>query len=256
MTPTGYGFLRPDGLAYRTHTSVGAAGARTFVLLHGIGMSHRYLARLHRALEAFGTVISFDLPGFGGTPRPPDPVTVERYAELIASALLRAGVTQCVVIGHSMGCQFAIELARQHPSLTTHAVLIGPVVDARRRTVWRQAAALSADFLVESPHTNAIVVTDYLRCGIRWYLAELEKMMDYPTERRIEDLSCPVLVMRGDRDPVAGRVWTAILAARATRGRMLEIRGCGHVVQQSAPGEVATAIRSFTVDPLSVGSAP
>lgn len=227
-----------------------------FVLLHGIGMSHRYLAKLHSALAEFGTVISFDLPGFAGTPKPPQPVTVEQYAEVVAHALRRAGVTECVVVGHSMGCQFAIELARQHPSLVSHAILIGAVVDVRRRTVWRQAAALSADFLVESPRTNGIVVTDYLRCGIRWYLTELEQMMDYPTERRIEDLSCAVLVMRGARDPVAGRVWTAILAARAPHGRVLEIPGCGHVVQQSAPAEVATAIRSFMADPASVGSRP
>jgi pimeloyl-ACP methyl ester carboxylesterase len=256
MKPTRRAFVRPNGLAYRTHTSPGADGTPVFVLLHGIGMSHRYLDKLHDTLASFGTVISFDLPGFGGTPKPARPVTVEQYAELVAHALRRASVTECVVVGHSMGCQFAIELARQHPSLVSHTVLIGAVVDARRRTVWRQAAALSADFLVESPHTNAIVVTDYLRCGIRWYLAELEKMMDYPTERRVEDLTCPVLVVRGARDPVAGRVWTAILAARAPRGRMLEIAGGGHVVQQSVPGEVATAIRSFTVDPLSVGRAP
>jgi len=155
-----------------------------------------------------------------------------------------------------MGCQFVIELARQHPALVSHTVLIGPVVDARRRSVWRQAAALSADFLRESPHTNAIVVTDYLRCGMRWYLTELEKMMDYPTERRIGDVVTPVLLIRGARDPVAGRVWTAVLAARARLARVLEVAGGGHVVQQSAPAQVATAIRAFAVDPLSVGGRP
>lgn len=242
-----------SGLAYRTHTSrAGAEGLPVFVLLHGIGMSHRYLIRLHRELAASGTVISFDLPGFGGTPKPRDRVTVEQYGRLVGHALERAGVRECVVVGHSMGSQFAVELARQRPSLVSQAVLIGPVVDSRRRSVLRQAAALAWDSLSEPPSANAIVFADYLRCGPHWYLTELAEMMAYPTEDRITDVLVPVLVIRGSRDPVAGAVWSAKLAARAPNGRKLELPG-SHVVQQNAAAQVADAIRSFAADPLTVG---
>jgi pimeloyl-ACP methyl ester carboxylesterase len=238
------------------HTSPASAeGLPVFVLLHGIGMSHRYLARLHRELEASGTVISFDLPGFGGTPKPRQSVTVEEYAQLVGHALERAGVTECVVVGHSMGGQFAVELARQRPSLVSRAVLMGPVVDSRRRSVLRQAMALAIDVFGETPSANAIVLTDYLRCGPRWYLTELPEMMAYPTEERITDVSVPVLVLRGTRDPVAGRVWSAVLAARAPQGRMLELPG-SHVVQERVPVRVADAIRLFITHPLAVGGAP
>jgi len=249
----------PSGLAYRLHLSVRgstAGGRPVFVLLHGIGMSHRYLARLQRELESSGTVISFDLPGFGGTPKPPGRVPVEQYAQLVGDALGRIGVRRCVVVGHSMGCQFAVELARQRPALVSHAVLIGAVVDSRRRTVPRQALALAADGLREPPSANAIVLLDYLRCGPRWYLTEVREMMAYPTEERITGVPIPVLVVRGARDPVAGTVWSAVLAARAPRGRMLEIPGGGHVVQQSVPAVVADAIRSFFVEPATVGDVP
>ncbi|MHA6669676.1 alpha/beta fold hydrolase [Homoserinimonas sp. A447] len=257
MTPPRREFVQVDGLACRMHTSTASAEeAPVFVLLHGIGMSHRYLAKLHRELRSSATVISFDLPGFGGTPKPPDHVSVEQYATLIGDSLDRSGVGECVVVGHSMGSQFAVELARQRPTLVSRVVLIGPVVDARRRTVLRQVAALATDFLVESPSTNLIVLTDYLRCGPRWYLAELPEMMAYPTDERITDVSAPVLVMRGARDPVVGAVWSAVLAARAPAGRMLQIPGCGHVVQQSEPAVVADAIRSFTTAPSTVGGAP
>jgi pimeloyl-ACP methyl ester carboxylesterase len=245
-----------SGLAYRVHTSPGSPdGLPVFVLVHGIGMSHRYLKRLHRELEASGTVMSFDLPGFGGTPKPRDRVTVEQYAHLIGRALDRAGARECVVVGHSMGCQFAVELARQRPSMVSSAVLIGPVVDSRRRSVLRQAVALARDSLTEPPSANFIVFTDYLRCGPRWYLTELPEMMAYPTEDRIADVSAPVLVIRGTRDPVAGSVWSAVLTARAPNGRMLELPG-SHVVQQSATAQVAGAIRSFATDPLTVGGVP
>lgn len=249
-------FRSRTGLAYRVHTSPArATGLPVFVLLHGIGMSHRYLARLHRELEPHGTVMSFDLPGFGGTPKPSEPVTVETYAEVIAWALRRAGVTRCVVVGHSMGSQFAVELARQHPSLVSHAVLMGPVVDARRRSILRQAVALAVDSLGETPSANAIVFTDYLRCGPKWYLTALPQMMAYPTEDRIPDVAVPVLVLRGTRDPIAGAVWSAALAARAPLGRMVELPG-NHVVQHSVPDRVADVIRSFVAEPLAVGGRP
>lgn len=257
MTPFTVEHLRSrTDLAYRIHTSPpGAEGLPVFVLLHGIGMSHRYLTRLHRELEASGTVISFDLPGFGGTPRPSASVTVEQYAELVGHALERAGVDECVLVGHSMGCQFTVELARQRPPLVSHAVLIGPVVDSRRRSVLRQAVALAMDGLLEPPSANAIVFTDYLRCGPKWYLTELSEMMAYPTEERMTEVDVPVLVLRGSRDPVAGRVWSAVLAARAPEGRFLELSGA-HVVQQRLPAQVADAIRSFAVNPLAAGGAP
>lgn len=246
--------FRSGNLVYRTLTSHRPAGS-AFVLLHGIGMSHRYLARLHHELAASATVISFDLPGFGGTPRPPAQLSVERYAELIGRALDHAGVPHCVVVGHSMGCQFAVELARQRPELTSRIVLMGPVVDSRRRSVLRQAFALSRDGLREPPAANALVIGDYIRCGLRWYLTELPVMMSYPTEERIEGVEAPVLVLRGARDPVAGSNWSAALAARAPHGRLLEVPGRGHIVQHSAPRVVADALRDFARDPSAVGVA-
>jgi pimeloyl-ACP methyl ester carboxylesterase len=154
-----------------------------------------------------------------------------------------------------MGCQFAVELARQRPELVSRAVLMGPVVDSRRRSVLRQAFALAVDSLGETPSANAIVFTDYLRCGPKWYLTELPEMMAYPTEELITDVTVPVLVLRGTRDPIAGRVWSAVLTAKAPKGRMLELPG-HHVVQQRIPGQVADAIRSFVSDPLAVGGTP
>lgn len=246
--------IRSGALVYRTLSSRREA-APAFVLLHGIGASHRYLARLHRELAASATVVSFDLPGFGGMPKPPSPVSVEQYADLIGRALDHAELQRCTVVGHSMGSQFAVELARRRPELTTHVVLIGPVVDSRRRSVVRQAFALSRDGLREPPAANAMVLGDYVRCGPRWYLTELRVMMSYPTEERIESVDAPVLVLRGARDPVAGSNWSAALAARAPRGRLLEVPGSGHVVQQSAPRVVADAIRDFVLDPSTVGVA-
>ena len=215
------------------------------MLLHGIGMSHRYFRKLRAALGAVGTTYALDLPGFGATPKPRQALSVAEYAQFTGRMLEALDITSCVVVGHSMGAQFAVELAVQRPSLASHLVLIGPVVDAGRRTILRQALALGRDSLRERSATNAIVFGDYARCGPRRYLAELGAMLGYPTEVRIGSVQAPVLVIRGARDPIASSQWCRLLTNRAQNGRMIEVPRGPHVVQESAPNRVSSAITRF-----------
>lgn len=217
------------------------------VLIHGIGVSHRYLRRLHGLLAETGDTCSIDLPGFGATPRPGHALSVADHATYILGALEQLGVLEFVLVGHSMGAQFATEAALQQPERVSQLVLMGPVVDTNRPTVLQQALALGRDSLFfESPSSNALVLTDYFRCGPSWYLKTLRVMMDYPTEERLASVTAPVLVLRGANDPVASADWCRRLAARAAQGRMVEIQGTGHVVQHNRAAEVAEAILGFT----------
>lgn len=234
------------GQTLRLHstTAPGLPGP-AFVLVHGIGMSHRYLARLHDQLSATADTYSLDLPGFGPNPRPSRTVSVEEHAAILVQVLRDAGVSRCVLVGHSMGTQIVAEAALQAPELVAGVVLIGPVVDRRRRRVLRQALALAHDSLREAPSANLIVFTDYLRTGLRWYLRELKPMMTYPLEDKMPALTCPVLVLRGSRDPVAREEWCRELAEASPAGQLQEIEGHPHVVQHSAPVAVAGLIRTF-----------
>lgn len=213
-----------------------------FVLLHGIGMSHRYYRRLQVLLSTHGDTHSIDLPGFGATARPDRQISVAEYAAVIANTLDTLGAGPVVAVGHSMGTQFATELAVLRPDLVSHVVLIGPVVDSARRSVLRQSLALGMDSLMESPSGNAIVFTDYVRSGLRWYLTELPVMMTYDLEARLSKVTQPVLVARGSRDPVAPGAWCHKLTAIAANGRFLEIPGKPHIVQHGAATRMAAGI--------------
>ena len=215
-----------------------------FVLLHGIGMSHRYYRRLQTLLAGHGDTHSIDLPGFGAAAKPDRQMPVAEYASVIASTLETLGSGPVVIVGHSMGAQFATELAVQRPELVSHVVLIGPVVDSARRSVLRQSLALGLDSLRESPSGNAIVFTDYVRCGLRWYLTELPVMMSYDLEARLAKVVHPVLVVRGSRDPVAARSWCLRLTTVAPNARFLEVPGKPHIVQHGASAPLAAGILS------------
>ncbi len=219
------------------------------MLLHGIGVSHRYFARLHRELASGrqardAVVYSFDLPGFGGTPRPGSQVSVGEYAAFVAAVLADAGVQSCVVVGHSMGAQFAVELALQEPGLVSRVVLMGPVVDPARRSAAWHALALTRDALFsETPATNVVVFGDYFRTGLRWYLTQLPVMLGYPLETRV----CGVAPARAgaprrqgpDRPPPVVRVPRCAGAARHVCGRAgARPRSPGHCPGGRGPGHV------------------
>lgn len=245
---------RPAASLRGTRTSSPEAGPAV-VLIHGIGASHRYLRRLHVLLAESTDTYSIDLPGFGATPRPERTLTVADQARYILGAMEQFGVLEFVIVGHSMGTQFAVEAALQQPVRIPYVVLMGPVVDSKRRTVAQQALSLGKDCLFfESPSSNFLVFTDYLRCGPSWYLKTLEVMMDYPTEEGITGVTAPVLVLRGANDPVATSGWCRRLAGRAATGKLLEIQGTGHMVQHNRAVEVAGAIRSFAGLPAAGGT--
>lgn len=251
--------LRPEALRSETLHAGGLTGRiwwsgaaapdgpePAYVLVHGIGVSHRYLARLHAALSASAPTYSLDLPGFGGTPKPGRQLSATDYGAFIADALAARGIISYVLVGHSMGVQFAIEAALAAPERPEQLVLMGPVVDSRHKNIPRQSLALFLDgLLAESPSSNWVVFTDYLRCDPRWYLTELPVMMAYPTGERLACVDVPVLVLRGERDYVAGHDWSLSLAQAVPQGRFVAIPGAGHVAQHLRPDAVADAILGF-----------
>ncbi len=243
--------IGPDGLAFRTlRAGTGDSSSPLFVLVHGIGMSHRYLDRLQYALAARAETLSVDLPGFGGLPKPGTDLDVPRMATALGEVLDAEGVVSAVLIGQSMGTQWVVELAAQRPDIADAVVVIGPVADDRHRTAFAQARALLIDMLFEPPGANALVTGDYVRCGPRWYLTQLRHMLGYPMERRVPDLRCPLLIIRGARDPIAGGDWCRRLSGAASTASVVEIAGRVHNTQHSAPSAVAAAILGCVPSPV------
>lgn len=217
-------------------------GRRAIVLVHGIGMSSRYLSRLHDALLPHADVHSVDMPGFAGLPKPGRTVDVATMAAALGEVVASLDAGPVVVVGHSMGTQWAVELGVQRPDLVSDVVIIGPVADLAHRSAFAQTRALCIDTLLESPATNWIVATDYIRCGVPWYLAQLRPMLDYALEERVARLTVPLLVIRGERDPIAGPAWCRLLRDRAPVAVLVRIPGGAHNAQCSAPRAVAAAI--------------
>jgi pimeloyl-ACP methyl ester carboxylesterase len=126
-----------DGAVFRVLTSESTAAdpGTPFVLIHGIGMSHRYLTKLHARLAVEADVHSVDLPGFGGLPKPGRDLDIPAMAELLGEVLDGIDSGPVVLVGHSMGAQWTVELAAQRPDLVRGVVAMGPVADEKHRSL-------------------------------------------------------------------------------------------------------------------------
>lgn len=212
-----------------------------FVLVHGIGVSSRYFRPLAIELAKHGTVHLLDLPGYGAAPDPRTEVSLDGHADAVAAFVGTHSAREVVIVGHSMGAQVAVSLVRRHPQLVSRLVLIGPTMEPGRRTAAQAIGRLLLDGTREPPSVNAIVFTDYVfRAGPPYTIRQLRLVLDDRLEQRVNGLDTPVLVIRGDRDPIVSRAWTRLLAERSG-GAAVEVPG-PHVVMYTAPDAVAGQI--------------
>ena len=238
-----------------SQAAAGRASKPCYVLLHGVGLSHRSFSRLARVLSGSGTVVAPDFPGFGVAARrtrPAHPQSVEQYADMVIDFLSDARPGWSVggpvmLVGHSMGMQSALDVALRRPDLVGGLVFVGPVVDPRRPTLRGEGLRLARDFAFEPLLTSAMALRDYLHCGTRWYVTEAHQMLDYPTHERISGYAGPLLILRGENDPVAPQDWTDALAANVDGATVKSIPGARHNVIHSHPGEVAARIAKFAL---------
>jgi pimeloyl-ACP methyl ester carboxylesterase len=236
-----------DGLTlvvHRHRAPTPDASAPVFLLVHGIGVSSKYYRRLIPELVPHGTVYAVDLPGFGDAPKP-EPrrrLSVEDFAGLLTDFLTDAGIARAVLVGQSMGTQMVTEMAARQPALASHVVLIGPVVDPAAPTGLGEALRLAHDTCIEPPSANWVVLTEYIRCGIRWYLTELPSMVDYPMLERLALVEAPTLVRRGAHDPIAPGGWTQQVTDALPRATRFVVPKAAHLAQFRSPRVVAAVI--------------
>ncbi|MCZ1014692.1 alpha/beta fold hydrolase [Streptomyces noursei] len=219
-------------------------------MMHGLGLSGRYLSPVARQLAAAGrTVVVPDLPGsvrsrFAVRSMPDIPE--------LAAALGRwhtaAGLGRCAVVAHSVGCQVSTAFAARHPELVSRMVLIGPALDPSAPCLWRQLGRLLADASHEPVPLVSMAVADYLVTGPVRFLIGFRRALgdaEGPYRQRLSEMDVPTLVIRGSGDTLAPMEWTRYAASLLPRGRVAVVHGAAHAAHFSAPESVAALIEDF-----------
>ena len=223
------------------------------VLVHGYGVSARYWRPLAARLARRRRVYLPELPGHGRSSPPPQALDVPALAGVLADWMDAVGLRRAALIGNSLGCQVAAELAARDPGRVDALVLGGPTVDPRARSAGRQVVRLLLSAPAEHPWIVPIVLRDYARVGPRHLLAELGHMLRHRIEDVLPSVVAPTLVLRGTFDRVAPRRWVEEAAAMLPSGAAVEVPYGGHAAHYSRPGAVAREVVRFLAHPRRPG---
>jgi pimeloyl-ACP methyl ester carboxylesterase len=215
------------------------------VCVHGLGVSHRYFLPLARRLAATFRVTAPDLPGFGRTPGPPEPLDVRGLSLALADWLRSTAREGAALVANSAGCQIVVDLAVHAPELLGPIVLNGPTVDRHARSALRQLGRLVVNSPLEHPTLTLVTARDYLDCGPRRLVSTFRYVLDDPIERKLHHVRTPAVVVRGSRDPIVPRAWAEEVVTMLPQGRLAEVPGAGHTLNYSAPVELDRITRSL-----------
>ena len=238
------------GVAVHARVWDGPAGATPVVLVSGLGVSGRYWVRLGRRLGGRFRVLAPDLPGFGRTRRPPGvgracgPSPAEQAVQLLAWMDAR-DLGRVALVGHSVGCHTAVELATRWPDRVERVVLAAPPFEPGRRSLAVCLPRLAWAAAFEVPSLPPLLVADYLTTGVARAVQQAWRSMDDPVEAKLPKVEVPALVIHGRRDPLVSRAWAGRVAGGLPRGSLVEVARAGHAMHYSAAAVTAGVIGDF-----------
>lgn len=215
------------------------------VLVHGLGLSSRYMVPTAQLLAEDFHVYTVDLPGFGCSAKPEGALAVGELAAALVAWLTETRLEGSVVVANSFGCQVAAELVIARPDLVHGLVLLAPTVDPDARSIARSALRWLLTVVWERPSLQRVIARDYRDAGLRRVWDTAQFALDDRIETKLARIGAPVLVVRGSRDRVVSQRWAEHAAALAPEGRLTVVRGAPHCLNFSAPEEVAALIATF-----------
>jgi poly(3-hydroxyalkanoate) depolymerase len=237
-----------------------------FLLMNGIGASLEVLQPFVDALDERRTVVRFDVPGVGGSPRPVVPYTLATFGPVVTGMLDRLEQAGPVdVLGLSWGGGLAQHFAVQHRRRVRRLVLAAtgtgslmvpahPRVLARMLTprrhrdpeyarqiaghIYGGSTRLDPDRAARALHTATRVGP---KRGYYYQLAASTGWSSLPFLRLIRQ---PTLVVAGDDDPIIPVV-NARLMARLIPDAKLHVYRGGHISLITEAHHLAPVIEGF-----------
>jgi pimeloyl-ACP methyl ester carboxylesterase len=214
---------------------------------HGFAISGTYmLPTASRLTDAFRVYVP-DLPGFGRSPKPRVPMTIEELGNALKGFMDEVAIEQAVVIGNSLGCAITAELIAEAPEKVSQAVLVSLAGGAHNRPLAKAVAQMARDGLVEPPSLLPVAVPDYLRFGPWRAIRLFSAMTKFPAYQRIMSMQVPAMVVIGSEDPIRPP-WKAISAAMSDIPDQVTIvlfQGAAHAINFTHPAELSHAIRQY-----------
>ena len=249
------------------------------LLLHGDGESAHDWRRVLPGLARTHRVVAPDLPGFGGSAKPPGDYSPASFARFAAALLDALEIERATVVGNSLGGLVALRLALAEPGRVSALVLaasaglgraVSPLISSLTWPVYgelaiawartplgaRQRAQGRGTLLFGRPER---VPDDWVaeqarlarRPGFLEAALTALRATTGPTGQRdvvldrLPSLTMPTLVVWGERDRVFPLQQAREAVARLPHGRLALLPDCGHLPPVECPDAFLAAVAEF-----------
>ena len=260
----------------------GPANRPAVLLLHGLGRSLEDWEPLCQRLAGH-RVIAVDMPGFGFSSRPAEPMSLRVLARAVAGTLDVIGETRPVhVVGNSLGGAVALELLASHPKRVARMTLVnsagfGPEVGwmvrmlalpgigrfAARHNIRAGARMIERTIYADSTlatnervdHALAVAKQPDAGSALHEMVRALSTVGGVRREWRIDLLSRaaghrrPTLIVWGDRDRILPAHQLAVASSLLPWARTRLFEGVGHMPQIECPDEFVELLMDFIASP-------
>ena len=252
------------------------------LLIHPGWTTWRAWTPLLAELGSDRDVLAPTLPGHLGGPPLPDarPLSFDMFVDGLERELDQAGFDRADIVGNSIGAWAALELARRDRARRVVAMApMGMQTPQQARRIERRMARLSlavrtsrhpAWALMQSPLGRRLLLRDMTSGGhrlppelarhllaafIHWRPGELfnairESDGSLPTIHDPQEITVPVLLVWGDRDPVATRDQIDRYLGALPNAELVTFEGLGHCPQLDDPRAVGAAVHGFLAPPV------
>jgi pimeloyl-ACP methyl ester carboxylesterase len=217
------------------------------VLVHGQGMSSRYMVPLAEALAALTEVHAPDQPGFGDSEKPQHDLGVNELADFLVAYMDAAGLVRAALFGNSLGCQIAVSCAVRHPDRVAKLVLQGPTTDPEARSMLRTVARWLLNGRREGSNPG-FLLSEYRRAGFGRVLRTFRAMLDDRIEDKLPAVRAPALIVRGGQDPIVPQRWAETVAGLLPRGRLVVVPDAAHTLNHYAVEPLMAVMRPFLIE--------
>jgi pimeloyl-ACP methyl ester carboxylesterase len=249
--------------------------APALLFLHGWSSNWQIFLLNIAAFMDTHRVISLDLPGFGASELPREPLSIRGYAQTVDALCDALGVERVSVVGNSMGGFIGAELALSFETRVDRLVLVSAAGLSTEHLPRGLSLAAARVVAAGTPYTRRLqspvvhrprlrraamqVVLRYpekvsvplaqelvLSFGKPGFVAGLQAIMDYSYRDRLPEIDIPVLVVWGRNDllvPVGDAFKYAELIGE--NARVVVFEDTGHAPMIERPSRFNALLRGF-----------
>jgi len=242
-------------------------GPRTLVLLHGLFGQARNLGVIAREFAPRFRVISLDLRNHGASPHSWD----MDYATLAADVwetLEALGVTECSLLGHSMGGKAAMMAALLRPTAVQALVVIDiapKLYQHHNDRVARAMQALALDRPMIRRDADAVLAPEIPDAGTRRFLLQnfiagdqpgwgigldeialgISDIEGWPADSATKRFDGPSMFVGGALSDYVAAEDLPLMRRFFPRAELVMVEGAGHWVHADRPQELLEILQGF-----------